>query len=149
MDGCAQQLIERTSILRISPTVRIAISDLGHTRSSHNIVATFYTNPRRSPTDFYHLPHSPVLPTTYNGLILIPTPITLNPKPNEHSQSYNPSGSRNRGPGLPLRKQKSSYFLSYKPDSLESERRRRLLISSSIGSRSTRRTIVRRPRRWT
>ena len=149
MDGCAQQLIERTSILRISLTVRIVISDSDRMRNSHNTVATSYTSPQRFHIGFYHPPHNPVLLTICIGLILIPIPITSNPKPNERSQNYSPPGLRSHVPGLPLQELKSCYSPSYKPDNSESERRSKLLVSFLIGSQSIGRTILRPPRRWT
>ena len=149
MDGCSQQLIEPTSILRILPTVRIVTSDSDRMRSSHNTVATFYTNPQRFPIAFYRPPHNPVLHTTCIGLILIPIPITSNPKPNERSRNYSAPGLRSRVLGLLLQELKSCCFPSYRLDNLESERRSRLLVSFLISSRSIGRTILRRRRQWT
>jgi len=142
VDGCSQQLIERISTLRILPTVRIVISDSGRMRSSHSIVANFYTSPRRFLIDFYHPPHNPMLRTICTGLILIPILITSNPKPNKRSRNYSPPGLRSLVPGLLFQEPKSYFFPSYKLDNLESEKRNRLLVSFLIGSRSTGRTIL-------
>ena len=139
----------RILILPISRTARIAISGLGHTQSSHSTVATFYTSPRRSPIAFYHLPHSPALPTICTGPTLTLIPTTSNLKPSERSQNYNPPGSRNHELDLVLRGMKFSCFLSYKPDSLESGRRSRPSVLSSTNSRSIGQTMILLPRPWT
>ena len=144
-----QRLTGRISTLRISRTVRIAISGLGRTLSSHNTAAIFCTSPRRSPTDFYHPPHSLVHPTICTGPTPIPTPITLNPRPNERSRICSPPGLKNREPAPLLRKPKSSYFPSYKLDSSEFERRNGLLGLSLIDWQSIGRTMTRRLQPWT
>lgn len=149
LTGCSQGLAGQISTLHISRTARIDIFGLDHTRSSHNTVAIFCTSPRRSLIDFYHPLRSPVLPTICTGPILTSILIILNPRPNERSRSYSPPGSRDRGPGPLLRKPKSSYFLSYKLDSLGSGRRSRLLVSSLIDSRSIGWTIALCLQPWT